>query len=81
MAVHKYEFSEWRQMDITADLLNSIAETATATATKILNSDNNDGYRDQYLKGVLAGLSSVAGWTPEFIQEDDQAPQDALNEA
>ena len=77
---HKHEFREWRYMPITAELLKSIADVATETAAKILTSESHDGHRDQYLKGILAGLSSVAGWTPEFIPEEDRSPQDALDE-
>ena len=75
---HFHEFVEWRQMDITAELLNNIAEVATEMAAKVVNSDSFDGDRDQYLKGFIAGLSSVSGWKPEFIPEENRSPEDAL---
>ena len=80
MAVHRYEFGEWRQFPLTQELMKVIAEQATAEATKILTNTSWDRDRDQYSKGVIAGLSAVAGWTPDFILEDGEKPQDALNE-
>lgn len=63
------EFREWRHSPLTKAMLEDVAETATVIAQKILTSDNHDGYRDQYLKGLLNGLSQIDGWVPEFIEE------------
>jgi hypothetical protein len=77
---HKHEFAEWRQFDITQELLKSISELATQEAQKILTNTTFDRDRDQYAKGVIAGLSAVAGWQPEFIPDEDHPEQDGLAE-
>lgn len=77
---HRHEFAEWRSFDITQELLKSIAEHATSEAQKILTNSSFDRDRDQYSKGVIAGLSAVAGWTPEFTSDENHPEQDAINE-
>jgi hypothetical protein len=77
---HKHEFAEWRSFDITQELLKMIEQFATEEAQKILTNPVFDRDRDQYGKGLIAGLSLVAGWQPEYILEPDQSVQDALNE-
>ncbi len=77
---HKHEFAEWHSFDITQELLKSISELATTEAQKILNNPTFDRDRDQFAKGVIAGLSAVAGWQPEFIKDENHPEQDALNE-
>ena len=67
--VEKSEFLEWRNNSITRAMLEDVAEAGTIIAQKILTSDNNDGYRDQYLKGTLNGLAQVDGWLPEFVED------------
>jgi hypothetical protein len=77
---HRHEFAEWRSFDITQELLKVIEEQATSEAQKILTNTSFDRDRDQFAKGVIAGLSLVAGWQPEYIQDENHPEQDALSE-
>lgn len=76
----RHEFAEWRQMDITQELLKSITEAATSLAQSILTRKGRDFDGDEYNKGVLAGLDLVAGWQPLYIPDENRSVQDALRE-
>jgi hypothetical protein len=74
------QYAEWRNMDITQELLKSISEAATGAATEILTRESANYDRDQYLKGQLAAFSSVSGWVPIINKEDGEKAMDDLND-
>ena len=74
----KQEFYDWRASPITQELLKTIAESANEFALKMLNRRESVPLDDQYIKGVIAGLSLASGWSPNLVDEDgNEVPDEA----
>jgi hypothetical protein len=69
MAVTKAEFSDWRDHPISKELLESINEQCNKIVEEILNRQDPNVNRDQYLKGMLSGFSQVVGFTPDWVED------------
>ncbi len=65
----KQDYADWRANDFTQDMLKSLGAAANDAALQVLNRRISDVHDDQYLKGVIAGLSAAAGYRPELIDE------------
>ncbi len=72
----KQEFKDWRSQDITQEFLKSLAEGANGFVEKILTRRESNPLDDQYLKGIIQGLSIAAGWMPELVDEEGNEVQD-----
>lgn len=71
MAATKIEFREWRDLPLTQELLEEIAKQVQGMIEEMVNTATFDPNRIQYLKGIINGLSQVAGWEPEYIEEPE----------
>lgn len=72
------EFRDWRSQAITQELLKTLADNANEYVLQIMNRREANVYDDQYLKGVIAGLSLASGWKPEMVtDEGNEVPDEA----
>ncbi len=67
--VLKQEFIDWRQQEITAALLETLAEKANLAVTEVIRRQAVDIGRDQFLKGYIAGLDEAVSFQPEYVPE------------
>lgn len=75
MAATRIEFREWRDLSLTQELLQEIVTQVQGMIEEMVNSSSIDVARVQYLKGIINGLSQVAGWEPTYIEEqEDETP-------
>ena len=72
----RQEFLDWRASPITQELLKTLSEGASGYVSSILNRRESNPLDDQYLKGVIQGLSIAAGWTPELVDEEGNKVED-----
>lgn len=76
----KQEFLDWRSSPITQELLKSISEGANGYVSTILNRRESNPLDDQFLKGIIQGLSLAAGWKPELIDDDGKKVEDKVDD-
>ena len=67
--VTKQEFFEWRNQPLTQEWLIVANDLANDAVAKIVNRPDVNPGLDQYLKGLISGLSEIIGWQPEFLPE------------
>ncbi len=68
MAVFKEEFLQWKQSVMTAELSSNIQDQIANLAAEMVRREEPNANRDQLLRGVIQGLTSVLEWQPEFLE-------------
>jgi hypothetical protein len=69
--INKSDYIAWRDSKETQTLLTELKEAAEGVAAEVLNREDYNMERDQFLKGYLKAIESVLTWRPEF-EEDRQ---------
>lgn len=73
MAVSREEFAAWRSSECWQELMILVNTTVEQAVSEIINRDKSNTDRDQYLRGLIYALSEVAGFTPEIVEDSDEA--------
>ncbi len=68
----KSDYVDWRNHALTQAFLKDLAQAYTAMANEIVERPDVNVPRDQYLKGVMSGLSLASGWKPVITTDDEE---------
>ena len=70
MALSKSDYIAWRDSKETQELFVELQEAAESVASEVLQREDPNIDRDQFLRGFLKAIDSVLSWRPEFIEEN-----------
>jgi hypothetical protein len=70
------EFYDWRSQAITQEFLKTLSDSANEFVATIVNRRESNPLDDQFIKGVIQGLSMAAGWKPELYTAEGSAVPD-----
>ena len=69
--VDKQDFLEWRDSPVTEELKKNLQEAVEGIASRILTRQESNPMDDQFLKGLMRGLTETLEWVPDLREEQN----------
>lgn len=70
MQINRDEFYLWKSSTPYHALMEEVQSNIEMAASEVINRQQSNADRDQYLRGFIQGISALVNWTPDFEKED-----------
>lgn len=64
------DYVQWKSNEITQQLKQDLAEAMVAAGANIINREEPDANKDQYLRGYITGLRTIFEWSPTKVSHE-----------